>query len=176
MKPGAQKAKGNGFERETAKELSRWYFGDENALIRTQSSGAMATVRQIAIGLNDIMQISHHEDPFPFCVECKHLKKAVTFHDLFSEKSLFRKAWTQATTAATLTPGSDALLIFRANGKMTLASLHKTTFDKLGLVMAEAHATVWWDETGARVLTAPLEAMLTVYNAKRAKSRERDAA
>ena len=97
MRQGGGKAKGSAWERAVAKDLSQWYYGDPNYLIRSQSSGAMATVRGNGlIPGGDIFQIKIGVKEFPFSVECKALKEFLIDDILFKrEKTISYKAWLQ---------------------------------------------------------------------------------
>lgn len=151
MRRGGSKRKGSAFERWTARTLSQWYFHDPNILIRTQGSGAMSTVRHAAIGLNDLLQVQAHEDPFPFCVECKHLSASVSVHDLARSTSLFQKAWAQTVRAAALVPRVAPLLVFRTNNQPVLVTYPRwvtATFPSIpGIVVWESDGM--WLETVA---------------------------
>jgi len=71
MKPGRNKAKGNKFENETAKQLGSWMFNDSAILGRHLTSGAIKTA-----WLGDIVPVkqlpSQFNGQFPFLFECKH--------------------------------------------------------------------------------------------------------
>jgi hypothetical protein len=178
MRKGGGKPKGNANERAEARRLSQWFYGDPNVLIRTQSSGAMATVRQVAIGLNDIMQLKRHDEPFPFCVELKHLKDPVLLGDLFRVKSTFRQAWTQCVIAADLTPGHEPLLIYRSNRHAPTASYYRgfAPTDAGRLLQPVYNPIEWADERGRLVVTVAVEGILTENNANRLRARFASAA
>jgi hypothetical protein len=161
MKRGGGKRKGNTFERWTAKILSQWYFDDPNVLIRTQGSGSMSTVRQAAVGLNDIVQVQPHERAFPFCVECKHLAASVTLPDLFRPTSLFRKAWVQAMQAAALVPGTIPLLVFRANNQPVLVTYPRWLLAGHPYTLT---TILWQDEAQEWVGTSRFEEWLQVLD------------
>jgi len=81
-KPGSQKAKGNAFERDIAKKLSKWMYVDEYILGRDPTSGARGTVLgkgQVFCG--DIIPVKQlpleWKGQFPFLFECKTGYKAL---------------------------------------------------------------------------------------------------
>jgi hypothetical protein len=117
--------KGSAFERKVSKMLGLWLYDDPNALVRGLASGALGTRRRTPLGRGDVVQVSHHDRPFPFVVECKHHAAAPTVSDLFAAHSLWVQAWEQVLTA---TPdGAHALLIYQANRRTALAALTRTS-------------------------------------------------
>jgi hypothetical protein len=120
MRKGASKSKGNFHERKIAKMLSNWYYGEPNALIRTPSSGAVATFRlDKEMPCGDIMQVKYYEIPFPFSVESKHYKTADLIELLNGNKSsILIKSWKQAKNECG--ENKKPLLVFTANYKPTL--------------------------------------------------------
>lgn len=80
--PANNKNKGNAFEREVAKKLSRWIYGDQYILGRDPTSGARGTVLgrgQVFVG--DIIPVKQlpleWQGVFPFIIECKTGYKAL---------------------------------------------------------------------------------------------------
>jgi len=74
--PAHNKNKGNAFEREVAKKLSKWIYGDQYILGRDPTSGARGTVLgkgQVFVG--DIIPVKQlpleWKGQFPFIIECK---------------------------------------------------------------------------------------------------------
>jgi hypothetical protein len=117
MRPGGSKRKGNKFEWDVSKALGKWYYNDENAFVRTPSSGSVATFRRDRdLPCGDVMQVKYTEDPFGIEIECKHLKD-VELLDLLSKKksSPLLKAWEQTLGEISRIP----LLIYCANYKPT---------------------------------------------------------
>tara|TARA_Y100000310_G_C20438469_1_gene694888 strand:+ start:83 stop:610 length:528 start_codon:yes stop_codon:yes gene_type:complete len=116
MQPGKSKEKGNRFERKIAKELGEWYYNDKNALIRSPSSGALATIRNFTTPVaGDIYQIKYVTTEFPFCVELKHHKDFNIEHLLFPRKSSrLWKAWEQCKRDANAVH-KIPLLIYKQN-------------------------------------------------------------
>jgi len=69
-RPTTQKAKGNKFERETARKLSMWMFGDNTVLYRHEDSGARKIVYRGDIIPKSLSKFTW--SIFPFIIECKN--------------------------------------------------------------------------------------------------------
>jgi hypothetical protein len=119
MRRGGGKQKGNRHEWKIAKELSIWYYGEPNALVRNSNSGAVATVRlDRTMPAGDLQQVKYFERPFPYSVECKHLKDVDLMDLLTNRKSgNLTRAWKQ--TLHEKQDGKIPLLVFTANHKPT---------------------------------------------------------
>lgn len=102
MKPGGSKRKGNAWERKVASDLSRWFYGDPNYLIRNLNSGAMATIRGGGVVPGgDIVQVKLDVPAFPYSVECKAFRGFNLEDILFKrQSSKSYKAWKQCTNDA----------------------------------------------------------------------------
>lgn len=69
-RPTNQKAKGNKYERETAKKLSKWMFNDPTILYKHEDSGARKVVYNGDVTPKHISK--YPWKIFPFVIECKN--------------------------------------------------------------------------------------------------------
>jgi len=69
-RPTNQKSKGNKYERETAKRLSKWMFNDNTILYKHEDSGARKVVYMGDITPKHVSKYPWHI--FPFVIECKN--------------------------------------------------------------------------------------------------------
>jgi len=69
-RPTNQKSKGNKYERDTAKKLSNWMFGDPVVLYRHEDSGARKVVYTGDIIPKSLSKFTWRI--FPFVIECKN--------------------------------------------------------------------------------------------------------
>lgn len=87
------KEKGGRYEREKAKDLSVWIFGEQHVLKRHPDSGAS---KQIWCGdIYPMQQIPDWHGQFPFMIECKngYPKDTPTFWKMTRVKKWFEKAY-----------------------------------------------------------------------------------
>lgn len=124
MRVGGSNPKGAAFERACAVDLSEWYWGDSNTLIRGGGSGALATKRQLTNGLvrGEFIQIDHFDLPFPFWIECKHYKEQIFLQSMLSSpKNSFYKAMRQCEEGAKR-HGLHPLIIWKSNNRSTIVA------------------------------------------------------
>lgn len=131
MKPGRGAAKGSGFERKMARELSQWFYGAPNYLWRRPGSGYIKIHYRHT---GDIIPLGDKPVPWPwpFHVELKFYKdldliKLITDAD----KSFIKKTWFKATKEAR--QDLDVILLVKENRHKELVFMRVSTYVKLGL-------------------------------------------
>lgn len=96
------KQKGNKFEREVAKKLGKLFYNNEQALIRTPTSGAQGNCGDITINEKVYANLFENTRPvleklpggrFPFIIENKHHKDIKLASFIFERKGPLEKIW-----------------------------------------------------------------------------------
>lgn len=133
MRPGGGKAKGSGFERDIAKELSAWISNGERSdlISRNVLSGGIAT-RQSKSGPvtatpGDLVPCEPHPLTISFfrkfMVECKNYRSLDVRNLLYGKPCVLRTFWDIAQSQAK-TAGRMPLVIAKENNQKPLILLH----------------------------------------------------